>query len=125
MEAPRDCEADADCASPDGPRVCERMFFPCAVCRGDGWGTRCIPACEATSCGAGTACGSDGHCAPIRCNEGYACPPGTSCTDDTAGGDEHGCERASCTTDGDCPCGTACVELFCHETLGRCEGPRP
>ncbi len=122
--APHDCVTDADCAPVEGlARVCLRTFYPCADCGGgDGFGTSCVPRCESVGCAPGTACGTDGRCAPIRCDAGYSCPVGTTC--ETSGGDGHGCVRASCTTDSDCPCGTGCVEGRCHESLGMCEPPR-
>lgn len=124
MMAEQLCATDADCAS-DPPSVCVTTYNPCAVCAGgDGHGTQCVPSCATTGCPDGESCATDGHCTPIFCNAGYACPLGTTCADDGSGGDAHGCVRTTCTTDAQCPCGAGCVEGLCYDALGSCEPPR-
>lgn len=126
------CADDSDCVSADGTTgICFEYVDPCSTFGGgitcgpggDPTSSMCIPRCDATSCGAGDACGTDGRCAPVPCGSLYACPDGTVC-DPAGAGDGHGCRRLSCTSDTDCPCGTGCVDGACHPTLGVCEPPR-
>ncbi|UJR85099.1 hypothetical protein [Sandaracinus amylolyticus] len=111
---PMECDADGECGA---SQVCVEL--------NQGSCSQCRERCTATSCSRWETCGDDGHCRPLRCDEGYACPVGSTCVpgglDDV---DAHGCTTVPCDSDDDCGCG-ACVFGSCALGPGRCEPPRP
>lgn len=117
-EPVHECETDADCT--DG--VCAEEPLPCPTCPG-GPSHRCVPPCTEGSCGDGASCdGVTGHCVPVPCSDGYACPENHRCV--SSGGDEHGCAVLGCTDHGDCDCGV-CASGACYSGPGACSGPVP
>jgi len=136
------CRSDTDCSGSQQtclmPRACQPVgvdagapTFECAKdeeCAGgvciagnscSGQYSYCQPACTADSCPVDSTCGTDGHCKPNRCEDGYACPENTRCDASTGG---HGCKRMACTEDAQCDCGP-CLDGLCEGAFGRCIGP--
>jgi hypothetical protein len=97
------CYEDAAC---EAGQVCRTTGSD--SCFGSGPISACQEPCSEASCGMGERCGADGHCQPIPCTEGYACPEPTLCAEG-AGVDEHGCRPARCDTDAwSCAAGYVC-----------------
>jgi len=106
-----ECTTDQEC--PDG--VCNHGTSTC----GGEYGY-CVDACTDGACPDGSFCATDGHCRPLPCEQGFACPVNTRCEPGSTPG--HGCLRLNCSTDDECDCG-ACLNSVCRDGLGRCSGP--
>ncbi len=118
--AERSCASSADCS---GDEVCIEYVATC--CFAGELSSFCGPRCTDTSCAAGERCdATSGLCAPIPCDDGFACEPFTRCEAGALGADSNGCVRDACSGDGDCGGGT-CVLGFCYESAGECMGPVP
>jgi hypothetical protein len=142
---PTECTSDDDCP-PDG--ICVTTFSGCPQCPH----RACQyppPLCieEPDSCGTTAVCQADGTCAPLSCDDGYACGDGSRCAVGSARADGHGCElipcddgwmceentrctaptepashgciKLECQSDTDCDCGY-CVNGACRSSLGMC-----
>jgi hypothetical protein len=137
------CRADGDCSTgecvPPGGSACGGVCLPgCAsdtqcnagqVCDyacncGQTTGKVCTASCTPSSCAAGEACGSDGHCAPIACGSVNDCPQFFDCVFPPGSGAPH-CQRRACASDGDCGANAFCVDGGCYGALGACEAPAP
>jgi hypothetical protein len=137
-----DCTADGDCVGFGGPGIDGVCTFPyTGCCAAEGV---CAAPCAETGCAADETCEANGHCLPIACDGGYACPEGLGCDPGAAGADGHGCavipcdqagslpcgptsecvagtcQRIACSTDADCPCGT-CIQQECWERPWVCD----
>ncbi len=101
---PGDCLNDGQCADAFGEGIGGVCTFPnggCCASQGE-----CTPLCDQTGCAADETCEPNGHCTPIPCDGGYACPEGLAC-DPGSGADRHGCAVIPCDQDGALPCGPA------------------
>lgn len=132
----RPCEVAADCAPSE---ACVRGL--CVSLGDDGGpflgtldGGTSTPACtladEASTCGQGRYCTSEGACADLpTCASGQACPEGLSC-DEEAGlcrRPDAGCVGSDCgCTEGSCDDGLFCNgQETCDEERGNCEAGAP
>jgi hypothetical protein len=97
-----ECSGDAGCAP---GFVCESVPAKNGYCPDD---QLCVASCTADSCPSGARCAESGHCEPIPCNDGFACPAETVCAPSSAA-DVNGCTPLSCNDGWTCTWDATCM----------------